>query len=100
MFVAFFFFLLHISSPPPILIYESCSSTIAKLQSVHNKRIPRNAAGRPASCSAVPLVPSASSSQSVPEEVRSKLCSEPLVKYPPSFCGLKPSVQVSQGTEK
>jgi hypothetical protein len=29
-----------------------------------------------------------------------KLCSEPLLKYPPPFCGLKPSVQAAQETEE
>jgi hypothetical protein len=61
--------------------------------SAQNTRVLRNPAGRPATYSALPPVPSANSSQSV------KLCSESALKYPPSFCGSKPPVQVAQETE-
>jgi hypothetical protein len=70
----------------------------SKLQSAQNKRKPCNAAGRPTTYSALPRVPSASSNQPVRQEIRAKLCSESILKYPPSFCGLKPSV-VEQFTE-
>jgi hypothetical protein len=70
------------------------------IQSVQNKGKHPNATSRPATYSALFLVPSASSNHSVPEEVRVKLCSEQLLKYLPSFCGLKPSVQVAQETER
>jgi hypothetical protein len=65
-----------------------------------NKRKNRNAAGKTASYPALALAPSAISSQSVPEEVRAKLRSEPLVKYSPPICDLKRSVQVAQETER
>jgi hypothetical protein len=77
---------------------ESCA--IAKVRSIRNKRKPCNATGKPAAYSAIPLVPSISSIQSVPEELRIKLCSEPLLKYPHSFYGLKPCVQVTQETRR
>jgi hypothetical protein len=53
-----------------------------------------------AAYSVVPLVPSASSSQSVPEEVRAKLWSEQLLNYAPSFCGFNSSVQAAKETER
>jgi hypothetical protein len=68
---------------------------IKKIQSIHNNRKPRTAAVRPATYSALPLIPTAKCSPEVPEEVR-----EPLPKYPPSFCALKLSVQGAYETER
>jgi hypothetical protein len=55
---------------------------------------------RPAICSASPLVPLASYSQSASEEASAELSSEQVLKYPPSFRCLKPFLNVELLDEK
>jgi hypothetical protein len=70
--------------------YQKLWVPLIFVQSYQNKRKHCDTAGRPAPYFSLPLLPSASPSWSIPEEVLLKLCSEPLLKYLLSFYGLKP----------
>jgi hypothetical protein len=86
----------HATCSPPFV--DNCADYGPA--SVRNKRKHCNAAGRLATYSTLPFLPSANFIQLVPEEVRAKLYSEALLKYQPSFWGLKSSVQVAPETDR